>query len=396
MKEKKHYTAGEFAKKAGITIRTIRFYDNKGILKPSSLSSSGYRLYTDEDFAKLQRILTLKYLGFSLEDIYFTVSEDTNSKDLKRSLSMQLQIVRNKIEHLNMIETSILEADKMLEEKNELDWSKVINIIHVLNMEKDVVEQYKDSSNLKTRINLHERFGFNKCGWFKWIYDKLDISSGESILEIGCGNGELWKSNYSKIPSRVSLEITDISKGMINDAENNLKGLGINAKFNRADCEKLPYKAEIFDKVIANHMLFYVKDMDKALSEISRVLKTGGKFYCSTYGLNHMKEVEELAKKFDSRMVLSEINLQDIFGLENGEAHLMPWFNAIEKLNYEDYLIIDDYKPLLDYILSCHGNQHMILKDRYEEFEKFIRMKVNKSGSLRITKNAGLFICTKI
>lgn len=396
MKEKKHYTAGEFAKKAGVTIRTIRFYDNKGILKPSSLSSSGYRLYTDEDFAKLQRILTLKYLGFTLEDIYFTVSEDTDSKDLKRSLNMQLQIVRNKREHLNMIETSILEADKMLQEKNELDWSKIINIIHILNMEKDVVEQYKDSSNLKTRINLHERFGVNECGWFKWIYDKLDISLGESILEIGCGNGELWKSNCSKIPSRVSLNITDISKGMINDAENNLIGLGVKAKFNVADCEKLPYKADTFDKVVANHMLFYVKDIDEALSEISRVLKTGGKLYCSTYGLNHMKEVEELAKKFDSRMVLSEINLQDIFGLENGKAHLMPWFNAIEKLNYEDYLIIDDYKPLLDYILSCHGNQHIILKDRYEEFENFIRMKVDKSGNLKITKNAGMFICTKI
>ena len=57
MRYETFYTAGDFAKKAGVTIRTIRFYDSKGLLKPSSISDSGYRLYTDADFAKLQIIL---------------------------------------------------------------------------------------------------------------------------------------------------------------------------------------------------------------------------------------------------------------------------------------------------------------------------------------------------
>lgn len=59
------YTTGEFAKKAGVSVRTIRYYDKQGILKPSFTSESGYRLYSDKDFARLQKILTLKYLGFS-------------------------------------------------------------------------------------------------------------------------------------------------------------------------------------------------------------------------------------------------------------------------------------------------------------------------------------------
>ena len=64
-----YYTSGEFARKANVTIRTLRFYDKQGILKPNKISSSGYRLYTDEDFGRLQKILSLKYLGFSLEEI---------------------------------------------------------------------------------------------------------------------------------------------------------------------------------------------------------------------------------------------------------------------------------------------------------------------------------------
>ena len=49
------YTTGEFARKAGVSVRTIRYYDKQGILKPSHVSESGYRLYTDGDFGKLQR-----------------------------------------------------------------------------------------------------------------------------------------------------------------------------------------------------------------------------------------------------------------------------------------------------------------------------------------------------
>ncbi len=55
MKDKKYYTTGEFGKKANVSIRTIRFYDNKGLLKPSCINEAGYRLYTEHDFAKLQK-----------------------------------------------------------------------------------------------------------------------------------------------------------------------------------------------------------------------------------------------------------------------------------------------------------------------------------------------------
>lgn len=395
MREKKLYTAGEFAKKAGVTIRTIRFYDNKGLLKPSNLTEAGYRLYTDEDFAKLQRILTLKYLGFSLEDIFMSITNDSSSSYLKKSLDMQLQIVKDKISHMQLVEKSIYEAKKMLEDEGSFDWSKVIDIIHVLNMERDLVEQYKDSTNIKIRINLHNRFGTNKQSWFNWIYEKINISAKDKILELGCGNGELWRCSEVKMPKSAELVLSDISEGMMSDARENLRTLKNKIKFQIIDCNELPYEDESFDIVIANHMLFYVKDREKAFSEIKRVLKTGGYFYCSTYGLEHMKQIEELTKSFDSRIALAEVNLSEIFGLENGELQLKPWFSDVKKYIYEDCLIVDDYKPLLDYILSCHGNEHEILKGRYEEFEKYVKAKVEKTGAFKISKYAGMFECRK-
>lgn len=396
MRGKSFYTAGEFAKKAGITIRTIRFYDTKGLLKPSSFSEAGYRLYTDEDFAKLQIILTLKYLGFSLEGIAsMVVTDDTGIDCLKSSLELQLEIVRNKMKHMELIEKSIMEAKKVIEEENEPDWSKIVNIIHVTNMEKDLVLQYKDSRNLKVRINLHDRFSVNKHGWFNWIYDEMKLTQNEKVLEIGCGDGQLWKKSGEKIPEGAEIILSDISEGMISDAIENLKDLKANMKFHIVDCINLPYEDESIDKVVANHMLFYVKDRKKAFSEIRRVLKKNGCFYCSTYGLKHMKEIESLTKSFDSRIALSEVNLEEIFGLENGEEQLNSYFSPIEKHIYDDFLIIDDYKPLLDYILSCHGNQHEVLNGRYDEFERYIKAKLEKTGKLKISKYAGLFVCKK-
>ena len=90
-----YYTSGEFARKAKVTIRTIRFYDKQGILKPSKVSEAGYRLYTDEDFGRLQRILCLKYLGFSLEEIMaLTIHE--GREDMTHSLKLQKELIRKR------------------------------------------------------------------------------------------------------------------------------------------------------------------------------------------------------------------------------------------------------------------------------------------------------------
>ena len=60
MKDQDVYTTGEIAKMAGVTTRTIRYYDNKGILSPSSHNSSGHRLYTESDFIKTQKNFSFK------------------------------------------------------------------------------------------------------------------------------------------------------------------------------------------------------------------------------------------------------------------------------------------------------------------------------------------------
>ena len=64
-----YMTVGEVAKKMDITVRTLQHYDREGVFSPSMISEGGRRLYTDKDIVKLHQILSLKHLGFSLDDI---------------------------------------------------------------------------------------------------------------------------------------------------------------------------------------------------------------------------------------------------------------------------------------------------------------------------------------
>ena len=97
-----------------------------------------------------------------------------------------------------------------------------------------------------------------------------------------------------------------------------------------------------------------------------------------------------LVQEFDSRIQLSGDALYARFGLENGAELLAPYFSEISTQLYDDALYVTDAAPLIEYILSCHGNQNQLLLDRYHEFRTFVERKV--ANGFHITKDAGLFL----
>lgn len=395
MQEVKYYTTGAFAKRARVTIRTVRYYDKRGILKPSYRADNGYRMYTDEDFARLQKILALKYLGFSLEEIIaLTINED--KVNINQSLQMQKKLISKRIHHLEMLEQALEETQDVLDTSQSTDWNQILNLIHMTSMEHALIDHYKNTVNLDVRIELHSRYSQNSIPWFEWLYKQISFKNVERILELGCGNGELWTYTRDENLNDKTVYLTDISAGMVEDVQKRMQDVS-NGDFlyQIVDCQNIPFEKNLFQVIIANHMLFYVKNMDQALSEVKRVMSEDGVFYCTTYGREHMREITELVQEFDSRIQLSEIALYEIFGLENGEEILKMQFDSVELQLYEDKLIVDEVEPLLDYILSCHGNQNEILNTRQLEFKQFLQEKMNEKGFIEIKKRAGLFKCYK-
>lgn len=381
----KIYKTGEFAKLANVTERTLRYYDKIGLLKPSSVLSNGYRQYTDSDLLKLQKILSMKHLGFSIEEIFPIVLEDQN---LKESFKMQIDLIDSRIKHMTAIKDSMESIVSTINDKN-IDWNKIISLIKMSSDDSNIVEHYKNAKNLNIRISLHDKYSQNKQGWFPWLFEQIDFSHINKLLEVGCGNGKLWKNNNIDLRNR-EIFLSDSSQGMVEEVR---KSLGNDFNCMVFDCEQIPFKDGYFDAVIANHVLFYVYDLKKALKEIQRVLNKNGVFYCSTYGLNHMKEINELVLNFDSRIHLSQTKLYDVFGLDNGEEILRGYFKNVKMKKYDDCLIVDKSKPIIDYIMSCHGNQNELLGPRLIEFREYLDAILLEKGAIKITKEAGLFIC---
>ena len=162
-----------------------------------------------------------------------------------------------------------------------------------------VKEQYATSKGLDTRITFHDRYSTNKLGYSPWLISNYDIREGMKVLELGCGTGTLWLGHDELIAKCDKLVLTDLSEGMLEKAKGNL-GEKDNVEYRIEDIQNLSFDDEVFDVVIANAMLYHVPDLNKALSEVRRVLKKGGVFYCATFGENNF--VDRLAEWFKIRV----------------------------------------------------------------------------------------------
>ena len=419
--KKEYFTSGQLAKMAKVSVRTIRFYDTANILKPSIVNDeTGARFYVREDFLKLEQILLYKYLGFSLDEIKELMLNSDDKNFMLDSLRLQNKLVDDKIEQMQLVKKALNETLNVYEKNKNIDWDKMLKITELTGMENSLNTQYRNSGNISARIELHKNYSNNKKGWFPWLFEEIGFdeyiskiksavkNAGDNdlkqsritVLEIGCGNGAFWRENIKKIPADMHIILSDVSLGMINDARTLLKKeagrseklnriIDENFEFREFNANSIPLNDESVDIVIANHMLFYFDKPEKVLSEIKRVLKKGGFIFASTYGSEHMKEITDLVKEFDERIALAAKDLYLVFGLENGEKILKKYFSDIRKNVYDDFLFVDKAEPLLEYIMSCHGNQRRYIPDRYKEFKAFVEKKTKKG--FKITKDSGYF-----
>lgn len=151
---KKSYQANEFAQLAGVTVRTLHHYDRIGLLRPSAYSVAGYRLYRKQDLIRLQQIVTLKFIGFSLKEIKALLNR--NSFDLSQALQQQREIISEKCHQLALAIKAIERAQKLLNSNDEPDWEAFKNIIEVINMQ-DNMDWTKKYYSEEAKQTISER-----------------------------------------------------------------------------------------------------------------------------------------------------------------------------------------------------------------------------------------------
>ena len=201
-----YMTGGEAAKKMDVTVRTLQHYDREGLLSPSAMSEGGRRLYTDKDMVKLHQILSLKHLGFSLDDIKNRLIPLDTPAEIAAVLAEQTAAVRQKIESLS---ESLRELEGLREEvlqMQSVNFKKYADIIVNLQMKNDFYWLIKhfDSETLD-----HIRSRFDKESSITFLQKFLHIQDEAIRLQdAGVSAGSPAGLQLAKVYWDLILEFT--------------------------------------------------------------------------------------------------------------------------------------------------------------------------------------------
>lgn len=169
MSNKKIYSIGEVSEKTGVSIRTLHYYDEVGLLKPAKNESSGHREYDENDLITLYKIMSFKSLGFSLERIKELVYGAKSDLSLLDAFQMQKEIMLQQIKNLEKKLETLDQTIDLLKDKGEIDDSILMSLIHNLQTEdkqrewlekyidKDVLDQFYEKFESK-RADMNKEF----------------------------------------------------------------------------------------------------------------------------------------------------------------------------------------------------------------------------------------------
>lgn len=147
------YSIGKVAKETNITVRTLRYYDEINLLRPSHTAESGYRYYSKTDVLRLQRIIALKELGFQLQQIKTILDQN----DWKNVFEEQLALIAKEKERLSYLEKILRLSQHLSLIEQDISWENIFQ--YVRQSEEDqankslFLKQYFDQGELEILKN---------------------------------------------------------------------------------------------------------------------------------------------------------------------------------------------------------------------------------------------------
>lgn len=251
-----------------------------------------------------------------------------------------------------------------------------------------VQRQYASDANLNARIALHENYSTAPEHFHDWLFDQINLSATARVLEVGCGSGALWERVRARVPNHWRVTLTDFSFGMASVVRE--KFLSPPFTFANCDAQFIPFADASFDAMIANHMLYHVPNVSRALAEFRRVLKRGGTLYAATNGAGHLQEIHTLVASLKGH---ADFAPERGFSLENGAAQLQAFFSHVTRLDHPNALRVTHADSLIAYVLSWDG--YGITPTDYaliQELRRRVQNEIDSRGAFFITKSVGMFI----
>lgn len=386
-------TSGEIAKKAGVSQKAVRLYDEKGLLKPTEYSDGNYRLYDKEALQILEKIVALKQIGFSLEEIRDNLTSG-DAVDIRDALKMQLAIMEEKRYKIEMVIDAI---NRTLAQKEEsLDWDDVANIVQSVTL-----DQTADLAHWKALQHTVSE------DWYVQIFRSMGFAAGNKVLDLGCGYSKIWRNNWNIIPEGTKIYAYDIPGSWAEDFEKYIKenegslpkDVAIDLVY--ADLDKAASWEKIdseqkYDRIIAHYVFDEVKNIEAIVEKASKVLSKDGFFSINgpdvtTWDIFFKSAMSEagIEADFIDERIAENLAERDAYIEMVGK-----YFTKIKTIELHSSFRFDEADDIMEFLKRRYEVQSKFFSVNEKKIKEYFAGRIAKDGEILITTDSHFLHCS--
>ncbi len=261
---------------------------------------------------------------------------------------------------------------------------------------------YATDGPLRVRTRTHELYTRPPIDFFAWVLDHISWRGDEVVLDIGCGAGAYVERVCTRLEGDGCLMSADLSMGMLRDVAKLFAGSVV---LLNADAADLPLPDRCCDVVLANHMLYHVPQIERAIAEARRVLRPGGRLLAATNGRRAMQsfadEIEAACRVLGCEIEIPDSPVRVRFNLQNGRPLVGSIFSQVEMDQLESALVFPAAEPAVAFINSMRHLYASVLPDSVtwdmmlQQVGRQIQAVVAERGEYRVPKTSGVFLATR-
>ncbi len=258
---------------------------------------------------------------------------------------------------------------------------------------------YSTDESWRIRQTTHDQYSVPPIDFIAWALGCVRWRGDESVLDVGCGPGRWYTALTIKYP-RIRYTALDLHQGML--ASHPGRRFAV-----IGHAEHLPFVDASFDVVMANHMLYHVPNIERAVQEFRRVLRPGGLVMATTNSAQNMPELQVLLRRAVTLLVppgSSQFQVpaapSDLFTLETGTRLLARYFYGVVRYDLPSQLVFPRVEPVLEYLESTRPVREPQLPPgvHWDDMMIIMREQINRLiehfGELVISKLIGVLVAT--
>ncbi|MEE3351553.1 MAG: MerR family transcriptional regulator [Saccharofermentanaceae bacterium] len=387
-------TSGEIAKKAGVSQKAIRLYDEKGLLKPAGYSEGNYRLYDEASLQVLEKIVALKQIGFSLEEIRDNIVSG-DAKDIREALEIQLKVMEEKRYRTDMVIDAIKRT--LAQSDESPDWDDVASIVQSV-----TIDQSADRHHM-----MAVRHTLPGMDWYVTIFRSLQLKKEEKVLDLGCGFSKLWRNNWKDIPEGAEIYAYDVHGSWADDFEKFISGnerelpAGVRIDLTFGDLEKDATwekieKEKKYSRIVAHYLFYELKDPEALVARAGKVLAEDG--ICSMNGpdispwnLYFQEAMKEagIDAPFIKTSISEQKKARDAF-----RSMVSKHFKKVEIRPLQNSLSFDSADDIFLRMKDQFDGQEKFFLKNGDKIKAFFEKKLEQEGELILTIEYSFLHCS--